>query len=158
MIRVPEHRFTVIVLSNLGTMNPTALAHKVIALYLEEHLEPEEEKKPKDTVSVDPAIYDDCVGKRIEIRPLGAEQLKEYEGDYTSEELMVTYHLTQKDGNLVVRVKRNPEMKLELADKDAFVGARYKGVFERDSNGAVTGFVLDAGRVKNLRFVKKSKS
>jgi CubicO group peptidase (beta-lactamase class C family) len=230
MIRVPEHRFTVIVLSNLGTMNPTALAHKVIALYLEEHLEPEEEKKPKDTVYVDPAIYDDYLGqyqlemglvfhvvkddgrlwfqiedepreelspvseikyfieaagvylsfqrdtdgkvggiilhqgeedhpgKRIEIQPLSAEQLKEYEGDYTSEELMVTYHLTQKDGNLVVRVKRNPEMELDLTDKDSFAGARYKGVFERDASGTITGFILDAGRVKNLCFVKKSQS
>jgi hypothetical protein len=228
MIRVPEHRFTVIVLSNLGSMNPTALAHKVIALYLEEHLEPEEEEKPKETVSVDPAIYDHYVGKyqlemglmfnvvkddsrlwfeiedepreelspvgetkffiekagpylsfqrdsdgkvsgvvlhqgeeelpgkRIEIQPLGAEQLKEYAGDYTSEELMVTYHLAQKDGKLFVRVKRSPEMELELTDKDAFAGARYKGVFERDSSCAITGFVLDAGRVKNLRFVKKS--
>jgi hypothetical protein len=39
--------------------------------------------------------------------------------------------------------------------KDAFSGPGMKGVIQRNKAGEISGFVLDAGRVKNLRFVRK---
>jgi CubicO group peptidase (beta-lactamase class C family) len=42
MVRFPDQRLTVIVLSNLGSVNPTALANKVAELYLSDQMKPDE--------------------------------------------------------------------------------------------------------------------
>jgi hypothetical protein len=40
--------------------------------------------------------------------------------------------------------------------QDKFTCGRYKIHFTRDDEKEIAGFRLDAGRVKNLRFVKES--
>ena len=52
-IRVPEHRFSVVVLCNLGTSGPGRRAHELIDIYLEEHLVAEEDIR---VVAVDPGV------------------------------------------------------------------------------------------------------
>jgi len=82
-------------------------------------------------------------------------QLKEYAGDYYSDELQVTFHLALREGKLHFVHKNAPESPLQPTLKDKFTERGYRINFIRDKEKKLTGFTLDAGRVKNLRFDKK---
>lgn len=78
----------------------------------------------------------------------------DYIGDYYSKELDVTYHVTAKGEGLLVSIKDNEPMELELYDKDQYTSM--VGLFRFQRAGEkLTGFQLDAGRVKNLKFEKR---
>lgn len=78
----------------------------------------------------------------------------DYIGDYYSKELDVIYHVTAKGEGLLVSIKDNEPMELELYDKDQYTSMfglfRFQRIGEK-----LTGFQLDAGRVKNLKFAKQ---
>ena len=82
-------------------------------------------------------------------------QLKEYTGDYYSDELQVTFRLALKEGNLHFIHKNAAESPLQPTLQDKFTVRGYRINFIRDEEKKLTGFTLDAGRVKNLRFDKK---
>ena len=66
VMRFPDQKLAVVILSNLGTFNPTGMARQVADLYLADQLKPEPPKaKPAErpVVSVNPAVYDAYVGK-----------------------------------------------------------------------------------------------
>ena len=84
-----------------------------------------------------------------------SEQLKEYTGGYHSDELQVTFRLALKEGKLHFVHKNAPERPLQPALKDNFTLGGYRINFIRDEEKKLTGFTLDAGRVKNLRFDKR---
>jgi hypothetical protein len=101
--------------------------------------------KPRSFQLVDPA-------------PAAADALAEYVGDYTSEEIDPVYRLLVKDGTLyLTRLKAGADA-LRPAIKDVFVADLGKIRFTRDAAGQVSGFILDAGRIENLKFTKKLKS
>jgi len=60
LVRFPERRLAIAILSNLGTLNPSRLALKVADVYLAPELTAEAEREP--AVSVDPALYDAIEG------------------------------------------------------------------------------------------------
>jgi hypothetical protein len=81
-------------------------------------------------------------------------QLAEYAGEYYSEELGVTYRLALEEGRLVFKHKHASKSPLFPTIKDEL---RVEGLslnFTRDEQGRPSGFTLNAGRVKNLRFVR----
>jgi hypothetical protein len=88
------------------------------------------------------------------VKPTPAK-LKEYTGDYYSDELQVTFRLALKKGKLHFVHKNAPESPLQPTLKDKFNIRGYKINFIREEEKKLTGFTLDAGRVKNLRFDKK---
>ena len=81
--------------------------------------------------------------------------LREFAGDYRSPELPVTYHIELTQGQLSVRwLKRDP-VELTLAAEDLLIGDHWVVGhlrFQRDADGQITGFTLDAGPVRNFRF------
>jgi len=83
------------------------------------------------------------------------DQLKEYEGDYYSEELQVTFRLLLKKDKLYFVQKNAPKNRLVMILKDKFNIGAMKIHFIRDEENKTIAFTLDAGRVKNLRFEKK---
>lgn len=85
-----------------------------------------------------------------------AAQLAEFSGAYYSDELDVTYLLAMKEGKLTAEVGSQTRP-LTPAYRDAFQGPG-GGLLEfaRDTRGRVTGFTIQAGRVRNIRFVRKS--
>jgi CubicO group peptidase (beta-lactamase class C family) len=87
---------------------------------------------------------------------LSPEQLKEYEGEYFSEELQVTFRLGIKEDRLHFSHKNAPRGFLNPTLQDKFTLRNLKVHFLRDEEGRIAAFTLDAGRVKNLRFVKRS--
>lgn len=83
------------------------------------------------------------------------EQLKEYTGDYYSDELQITFRLALKEGKLHFVHKNASESPLQPTLKDKFTVRGYRINFFRDEEKKLNGFTLDAERVKNLRFDKK---
>ncbi len=85
-----------------------------------------------------------------------SEQLKAFEGAFHSEELQVSFRIALERGKLRLIHKKAPVLPLKPVVQDKFTCGGYKIHFTRDEEKKVAGFTLDAGRVKNLRFVKES--
>ena len=83
------------------------------------------------------------------------DQLKEYEGNYESEELLVTFRLRLKKDKLYFVHRNAHRNSLVMILKDRFNIGSMKIHFIRDEKNKITAFTLDAGRVRNLRFDKK---
>jgi len=83
------------------------------------------------------------------------DQLKEYEGDYESEELLVTFRLRLKKDKLYFVHRNAPRNSLVMISVDRFNIGGMKIHFIRDEENKITAFTLDAGRVRNLRFDRK---
>ncbi|MFP4081736.1 MAG: serine hydrolase domain-containing protein [Candidatus Aminicenantes bacterium] len=88
------------------------------------------------------------------VKPTPA-QLREYEGEYHSEELEVTFKLALKEGKLYFVHRHAPEPPLLPTLQDRFTVRGFTIRFIRDQRGEISGFKLNAGRVRNLRFVRK---
>jgi len=86
---------------------------------------------------------------------LSPEQLKEYEGEYFSEELQSAFRLSMKEDRLHFSHKNAPGGFLNPTLQDKFTLRNLKVHFIRDGEGRIAAFTLDAGRVKNLRFEKR---
>jgi hypothetical protein len=84
-----------------------------------------------------------------------AAQLAEYAGDYTSEELDVTYTVFVEDGALKVRFRPAQRYTLTPAFDDAFEGEDNTIRFTRSPQGAVDGLSIYAGRARHVRFVRR---
>jgi hypothetical protein len=94
--------------------------------------------------------------ERYAPRKPSPEELESYAGTFFSDELGVSYALDVEEGSLVFRIVRHEAHELEPVFGEIFSSSDY-GTFEfqRGSDGAVDGFVLDAGRVRNLEFERE---
>jgi hypothetical protein len=81
-------------------------------------------------------------------------ELAAYAGTYWSEELGVEYRLEAKDGALVLRRRRSEPVVLAPTYVDAFSAAGVLYRFTR-ARGRVKEMLVDAGRIRNLRFVRQ---
>ncbi len=86
-------------------------------------------------------------------------QLAEYVGDYYSEELLALYRVVLEGGKLFLRLtNRDTELSkkpLEPSLRDAFgVGGLILN-FARDGQDKISYFTVNAGRVKNIRFLRR---
>lgn len=86
-----------------------------------------------------------------------ATVLKDYDGTYVGDEVEATLHV-RTDGKRVLVASHNAtETALNPWDKpDHFAGPDiYTSRFERDASGRVTALVLDAERIKGMRYTKQ---
>jgi CubicO group peptidase (beta-lactamase class C family) len=146
MLRIPDHKFTVICLCNLASINPSKLAEQVTDIYLAEHLKPVEAKAAEPAAEVaagQPVLY-------------SVQDLAEYAGTYVSDELDAMWRIVQRDGKLTFRNKHLADSVFQPQDRrDEFKAKDMTLRFKRDSDGRVESFTADAGRVRNLLFVKR---
>jgi len=150
LIRLPEQQFSVICLSNLATFNPSRLTRQVADIYLSDQFKQQPSSQKAQTVTSPPAPV------RNDAEKPTAAQLTDYSGDYYSEELDVSYSIFVEGEQLMVRVAlRQQKQPLAAGIKDVFMrrGAEFR--FSRGEQGRVSGFSLNAGRVKGIRFAKK---
>ncbi len=84
----------------------------------------------------------------------GASELALLAGTYASEELETTWRLAVEDGKLYIRHRGAPKEALAFMMKDAMSVDGLSLRFQRDAAGRVTGFTLDAGRVRGIAFRK----
>ena len=93
--------------------------------------------------------------KRVDFVTPTAAQLGEYAGRYLSTELQVTYRITVDKNRLVVGLPYQPEARdITPTVKDEFVTRGQVVRFARKGKGRITGFAVDAGRVRNIEFVR----
>ncbi len=233
MIRFPEQRFSVIVLANLGSINPSRLARDVADIYLEDvmtkaGMPKKAAEKPKfiplsqkklgrlagtyvDRMqehavriiqtkkgltafrgsnplrflpvaeqrfvsSEPPHLFSlEFSGEKTSVRLVihgpsskpelffrvpsydpAEEELKSFTGRYYSLELNISYDLhIESDGLHAAHqnpFKNSPKAALVPIRKDWFSLSGWSIKFLRNEKGAVEAFVINAGRVKNIRF------
>jgi CubicO group peptidase (beta-lactamase class C family) len=146
LIRFPEQKFSVIVLSNLGNVDASGLARKVAEVYLADQLKP-------TTQTNHPASQN---SQNTEITKLSADDAKAYVGTYYSEELDTTYIISADGERVLLKARYNRANPIIPVSRDKFNAFGTTVLFTRDEQGKVSGFALDAGRVRNLKFVKKN--
>lgn len=96
-------------------------------------------------------------GMRLAAPALARAQLEQFAGSYYSPEVETIYTVAVEGDSLIVTHQRHPPFDLTPLDDDVFAGGRWyfqKAVFTRDAVGAIDGFDLTGGRVRNLRFVR----
>jgi CubicO group peptidase (beta-lactamase class C family) len=81
--------------------------------------------------------------------------LESYVGDYYSPEVQVTWTIRADSGALVVERDGRRIGTLEPAYRDVFMRDGSAMAFTRDRSGRISGFQLEAGRVRHLAFVRQ---
>jgi hypothetical protein len=232
LLRFSDHNFSVIILSNLSTFNPTLLSYRVADVYLAEFFTEEKEKPTKlQTVELpreklqnktgsyirfesgekirvfikEEKLYITLQNRDYPLAPLSAyefivqniprrlsirferqesgkpsllqvnevgqrprtyvesnratpneKQLSEYQGRFYSEELHVTFEVRLEEGKLRFVHRKASPVPFKPLYKDLFQIGSLRVHFVRSEGQEIDGFLLDAGRVKNLRFTKRS--
>jgi hypothetical protein len=91
--------------------------------------------------------------------PLRADELAEYTGNYSSDELGTTYTVFVRNGELFARQRRLGDSPLkQIPVRDQFSGddwLPYHFAFTRDARNQITGFKLTGERNRNLRFERR---
>ena len=97
----------------------------------------------------------DIPAKRIARPAPPAEKLKNFEGDFYSDELRVVYTVASKDGGLVLTYPRGTAA-LDVNDKDEFTLGSPLGIinYQCSARDGCTGFTVSNGRVRNLQFTR----
>ena len=82
--------------------------------------------------------------------------LSDYVGSYYSKELDVSYNFEIDNGGLIVYIQNRVSKVNQciISDIDQFTVSTNQIRFQR-TNGSISGFELDSGRVRNLKFEKK---
>lgn len=78
-----------------------------------------------------------------------------YAGRYRSEELDTEYEFIARSGALVREHRTLGTQVLRAVARDIFTGGGTTYLIERDRRGRVTGFVVNTGRVRGVRFVRQ---
>jgi CubicO group peptidase (beta-lactamase class C family) len=144
LVRYPDERFSVITLCNLGPINPTVLADRVADLYLGRRMRP--------VVATGTRSGGAGTGARLVVSP--ALRAEDYTGTYHSEELDVRYSIAQRAGRLELERPNASPQEMRATEPDVFAAGNLGLRFERASDGRITGFTVQAGRVRNIRFVR----
>jgi CubicO group peptidase (beta-lactamase class C family) len=85
-----------------------------------------------------------------------AAELAPLAGLYSSEEVGTTWRLVAEGDKLLVKHRGVSEDPLKPTVKDTFTHDGIQLTFQRGPRGEVTGFLVDAGRVKSLEFKKQA--
>lgn len=98
----------------------------------------------------------ELIGNRLEPYKPSMEELHRYSGDYYSDELDVIYTFFTEGENLYLKFKNNLRLDCDFLKKnEVLIEEIGKAVFDTDNRNNVKDFILEAGRVKNLKFVKQ---
>lgn len=97
--------------------------------------------------------------EQVQLVNPSAAQMAEYPGVYRSDEVQATYKLVLEGEKLFLKheneFKDAPRNPLQATTSDAFTVQGIGIQFSRDDRKRVSGFTLNAGRVKNIKFVKQ---
>jgi hypothetical protein len=89
--------------------------------------------------------------------PTTPEALRDYAGRYEGDDVELVLHVREHAGRLLLATRGMVEAELSPQDApDAFrLPEVYTARFERDAAGRVVAIVLDASRVKGMRFTRR---
>lgn len=143
---LPEQETGIVVLSNLATFNPGAVANQVAEAYFDGRMGPA-------TASPSPARRN---------APASAAgnggDLLSYAGSYWSEELESQYTVRSNGGKLFIDHAKHGEVPMIPAGKDSFRTTSWfmqTVTFLRDKDGRVTSFKAGGGRIRAIIFLRR---
>jgi CubicO group peptidase (beta-lactamase class C family) len=157
LLRFPDQHFSVVCLCNRADGNPSRRANQVAEIYLGSLMKEKPPKKDDDD--------DEDRKTRPEVT-LPPAELAAFAGDYSSEELGVTYRLAIANGKLTVAailnagIPRSNDLagkQIVPVAKDEFelIGDEPINLkFTRDAAGHPASFALDTGRTTGITFVR----
>jgi hypothetical protein len=87
--------------------------------------------------------------------PATNTSLKDYVGEYYSDELSTVYRIYQKENKLFIEHMRHGEHEVKSIGKDEFFASAIGEMSFTRTNNKVSGLLLSAGRIKNIKFVKR---
>jgi CubicO group peptidase (beta-lactamase class C family) len=87
-----------------------------------------------------------------------AAQLAEFAGTYRSDEIELAYRIAAHEGTLRLERMKAPPAALRPLIADTFTGQPGTITFVRDGSGRITGFLLDDGRVRHVKFRREGVS
>jgi CubicO group peptidase (beta-lactamase class C family) len=87
-----------------------------------------------------------------------AAQLAEFAGTYRSDEIELAYRIAAHEGTLRLERMKAPPAALRPLIADTFTGQPGTITFVRDGSGRITGFLLDDGRVRHVKFSREGVS
>jgi CubicO group peptidase (beta-lactamase class C family) len=155
LLRFPDQHLSVACLCNVGNAGPSRRARQVADIYLGNLMKPRENKSKEGDNK-----------EKAEVT-VSADKLKDFSGEYWSEELGVVYRLGLSDGRIRVlavadasgspRVNNFSSDVLRAVGSDEFEAGKTGVVFHfrHDAKGAASAFTLDAGRTKAITFERK---
>ena len=150
LIRFPKQRLSVICLCNRGDGNPSAKARQVAEVYLASEMT----AAPPAAKPQAPAAAT-ATTEKPGAPAVTAAELGRLAGTYYSEELDTTARLTIENERLVYNGPAGRPRPLEPLGRDTFRSGPWQFELTRDAAGAVDGFLLNAGRIRGLRFVRR---
>jgi CubicO group peptidase (beta-lactamase class C family) len=143
LLRFPGQNFSVILLGNISSFSSGKMAREIADVYLADELMPIKVAATKASSK-----------SQKEENEYSVANLSQFTGTYYSKELDVAYKLSEEDGRLFVSVKDNDPLVLKSTKIDTFSYEYIELVFDRNAKNAISGFIINAGRVQNLVFVK----
>lgn len=133
LLRFPDQKYSIAVLSNLGSFNPGELAQKIADIYLKEYLK-EEPKNPEEKSAAGAAVK------------VSESLLRMYEGQYElNKEMTITFKL--ENGKFITKATGQPPFTLLASSDSVFFieGIDLKIVFNKTSDDKVNQFTLYQG-------------
>jgi CubicO group peptidase (beta-lactamase class C family) len=150
LIRFPDRHVSVACLCNLGSIVPGSLARQVANVVLAEVFT--EPAAPAASGGTGPSEGAAAASTPSWTAPAAPAS---YAGAYYSDEIDATFTVTVKDGRLVVQRETDSApapLQPVAADEFRFAGMTVR--FAR-ANGAIDALLVDAGRVRGIRFVRR---
>lgn len=149
----PEERVATIVLCNLNQINPTGLATQVAEMVLDDRLAPPREPRGRAATSAEESGAEQ--GDSAVDRLPDPVELAVYAGTFRSDELEAEYRIAVDADGLALTNASGRTVSLRPAGPDRFTTPQGQTVrFTRGDSDAVSGFALDAGRVRGIEFVR----
>ena len=157
-LRFPDDHLSVITLCNVATSS-ASLAEQVASLYLPQSYSVGDGGPGSLTSlfgsSLTPRI---AMSDGLEIKDIQEPDEQVWlEGKYYSDELDMEVTLRSRNALLVMQRPVGDSLRFSRVARDMFItGDQITLQIERDASGAVSSFLLSAGRVRGLRFVKRT--
>jgi CubicO group peptidase (beta-lactamase class C family) len=143
LLRFPDQRLSVVVLCNTPAATPGPLSRRVAEVFLGDRM-----TSPASATASQPPQ------QRPAATPVSASEGAAFLGSYRSDELDAVYLLAADSGQLVMR-NGSQRLPLRRTDVDVVSAGNLTLRFSRDATRRVTGFTLDAGRVRGIRFERE---
>jgi CubicO group peptidase (beta-lactamase class C family) len=149
MTIIPSAEMSIAILCNIRTAEPYVLKNRIIDVYLDDGLRP----STPAPAAASPASVGHLPDAGL-VRDIG-----DLPGTYFSEELDVRWTVQQgATGGITLQRRNLPPVALFARDsmgtRFAVTGAPAEVRFDRDPDGRVTGFLLDAGDISGIQFVR----
>jgi len=149
-LRFPDQKFSVVILANQGPFPDYEITREVALIYLKDQF--------TEPLEIEQSNYRDGadqVGQGTQAITLSSDQRKQYLGTYFSEELDAFYTLFEEGDSLVLQVGRYYTAELTASESDRFAWEFGTLEFQRDADDRISGFLLNAGPIRNINFNRK---